>query len=511
MRPWAILAWALLLTGCAHLHQPLGSSHTPLVADQRFHDLQALVTGEQSGEQSVQARFNQELSLYQTDSRYACRHPVYAHYFSRRLKQTTDISQCPDTVPFYVYDRRHGGEVRYIRPDQVAAIHLLFFSNGENLVSRFGHVGLRLLICPAATPADSTPTVQRKACDQNLFEHVTLGYMAQINSLEVSFFKGLTGGYRARLMAFPFMDTYFVNTVLENRNIYSLPLTLDSESISEVVRELSEIQWTYNGRYRFLTNNCATLLQDTLNGMWHDHDADKSLLPDSDYRRPDHLFAAIKASPLAKSASLNSLEQAEAAGFYFPSNQPYYQKALDMLNQYANPISYASLQEYAAAPAQTRMQPWLNDAQFTTALTANARLLEALTLVEEYVLLLTNQQITQETFKLLAKEEIGPQLEQLVDKITDPVERDFLQACYVRPLQEMTRQTRLSDGIPDTTFIDQHYVNDIDCVQSAVKIRVNAKIKAQLAIDNSDSKYLDHLGNQLSVTDNNLKLLERLK
>lgn len=509
LRRYLPVAFVLLLTGCASLNQQQADSvDTPLIADQRFHDLQALVKGDQPDDKTVQARFDKALALYESDPEYACRHPIFAHYFSRRQGQALNTSQCPQSVPFYLYDHRHGGVVRHVRPDQVVAIHLLFFSNSDSIASRFGHVGLRLVICP--TEAPSNATLRREACDQNLFEHVTLGYMAQVNELKTSVYKGLTGGYPAHLMAFPFMDTYYVNTVLEDRNIYSLPLALNAPLIHEVVRELSEIQWSYSGRYRFFTNNCATLLQDTLNETLH-KSADQSPLPGSDYLRPDSLFAAIKASPIGESAHLDSLEKAEAAGFYFPSNRPYYRKALEMLNQHSDSASYASLQDYIAAPAQQRLQPWLDDSRFTNELTRNKRLLNALLLVEEYALLTTDEQITRETIKVLAKKTTKTRLEQLLDTVGNPPQRRFLRGCYLQPLKDIAGETRRSDGIPDNHFINRHYGQAVDCKQPVVREQVNAKIKAHLSSSEDSFSYIDYLGNQLSITQNNLTLLEQLQ
>ena len=508
MRQWGGLLTALLLSACASLPQHSPSSDATLTADQRFHDLQALVDGNPANENAVQARFQQALAQYRADGNYVCRHPVYAHYFARRLGQATDSSGCPESVPFYLYDHRHGGEVRYIRPDQVAAIHVLFFSNGQGIASRFGHVALRLVICPDNAPAD--PPLRQQACARNLFGHITLGYMGRVNELRMNLYKGIAGGYQAHLMGFPFMDTYFTNTVLKDRNVWSLPLDLDRRQIDQVVRELSEIHWSYSGRYRFFTNNCATLLQDALNETLR-QGADQPPLLDADYLRPDHLFRAIKASPIAEAAKLDSLAQAEEGGFYFPSNRPYYLRALTLLNSNADAAPYASLEAYISTPAVERMQHWLDDARLRTALAENPSVREALQLVEEFALMKTDQQLTREMIRVLAQQNSEQVLQQLAAKMTGPADRDFLTQCYLRPLQEVSRERPRPDGIPGSGFIQsQRYDKSMDCDQPARQARISAQIREQLAVDARSKVRIETLSHELSVTYDNLGKVEKL-
>lgn len=324
------------LTGCAGL-----GPVSPPAPDSRFRELARLVgTDPESG-----PGFAAELAAYRADPAYACRRPAFAYYFAHRFGHTLDYRACPATVPFFLLDRDRGGYLVRVAPSRVRRIHIMFATAGDGVASRFGHVSLRLVVCPDVGASD-------QACDENLLQHVVLGYVARVNEFHLSLVKGVLGGYDAHLSGFSFMEAYRANTLLADRDIYSVPLRLTSEQTEQIVRELSEIHWSFRGDYRFFTNNCATLLQDTLAAALAGAAEPEALA--AGYLRPDAFFSALRDSDLVQYDVLNSLTEAERRGYFFRSARPYYQQAFETVRQAPGWSGPDSLQAYLATPARER-------------------------------------------------------------------------------------------------------------------------------------------------------------
>jgi hypothetical protein len=141
------------------------------------------------------------LTDYLLQPDYDCRQPIFADYFKRRYGQTSRADRCQAPVPFILLDRLRGPQPLLLDPARVSDIHLLFGGPGPSLASTFGHVALRLVVCPEE---GST----KEECDSNLQGHLVLGYMAHIDEFELNTWKGLSGSYKAYLFATPFLDVY---------------------------------------------------------------------------------------------------------------------------------------------------------------------------------------------------------------------------------------------------------------------------------------------------------------
>lgn len=427
-----------------------------LQPDQRFRDVSALLRQPASASDDIHAsRYLRELTAFLQNPRYACRFPVYAGYFARRYQHPVDFSACEASVPFYLLSMRKGGEVRHIRPQDISEIHLLFSSQGEALMSSFGHTALRLIVCPQGQRDKKT------ACDRNLREHIVLGFMGRIDELQLNPLKGVFGGYDAHLLGFTFMEIYRTNTLYENRNLYSLPLRLSAVERQQIVRELAEVHWSYRGDYQFFTNNCATLLQDTLQQLVSDYGSDKQLA--GGYIRPDRFFAAARHSALADSQVLDDLRQAERDGYYFPSTIPYYRLALHELNQQRSLAPVKQLDDYPRRSAEQRLLAILRDPQLLTAIQQDERLRDAQLLLEEYVLLLQERELRLMFVRYLAGLDSGRLFQQAAAELQQqPATLAFMKACYQQPLQQMLSRLPRSEGMPGPDFLQQ-YGTSADC------------------------------------------------
>ena len=297
---------------------------------------------------------------------------------------------CPDpdaSVPFLVSDRLHGERILHLHPGRVRAIHFLFAGKGDQAISKFGHVALRLVLAPEEKPP-ATPAAR------NLTEHLVLGFMAHIDTFGLDPLVALKGGYTARLVAIPFMDAYRNYTITEFRELHSLPLDLTAPQREQVVRELSEIQWRKAVPYDFFTRNCATLLQETLSVVLPGY-ADTPEL-NRVRLRPDRLFAAIRNTDLIAPRE-TSPRDAEANGFLFPSTRPYYEKGLPGCRFPPTPTACTTSIITWRVPRKAVSRPLSRTRGFFHRLLSDPHLLEAQLLIEELALMKSERRFLAES------------------------------------------------------------------------------------------------------------------
>lgn len=275
---------------------------------------------------NVNSAYAYHAAAYFTEPEYDCRHPLTARVLESLWELPPRPQPCAATVPFLISGEGGGRQLRMVQPERVAAVHLLFAGESGQSLSRFGHVSLRLVVC-----APERMTVDA-GCDEDLYEHLTLGFRAAVDELDLSVWKGIAGGYSLRLYADPFMSTYDDYTIQEFRSLSSLPMHLNAAERGLLVHALAEVHWAYQNDYRFFTQNCASELSWLLRVVSTVAGASPAWLKD-DNIRPDKLFRQAQSSAAFASERLEDLGQAEKDGFHFPSSAPYYQLALDTLLQ----------------------------------------------------------------------------------------------------------------------------------------------------------------------------------
>src|SRR3546814_2080031 len=81
-------------------------------------------------------------------------------------------------------------------------------------------------------------------------------WSSDVCSSELSW-RGLTGSYPSRLYLLPLQQVVDEYTRVELRGLQSIPLRLDDTEIAGLLERAARVHWSYDGRYRFITNNCA--------------------------------------------------------------------------------------------------------------------------------------------------------------------------------------------------------------------------------------------------------------
>lgn len=379
--------------------------------------------------------FDTALAAWQK-ARGDCAHPLLDRYFRSRFPLVAATSVCPTRVPFLVESMSEGLHPVWIDPRQVRAIHLLYVSSGGGAASRFGHVALRLVVCPDSQSSDAD-------CNTNVLQHLVIGFVAHVDAFEISMMKGLTGYYRAHLFAGRFMDAYQEYAIGEFRDIYSLPLELTRDEREDMVRGLSQIHWQYDGSYTFFGRNCTSLLQRALRALLPAHANDEALAVSR--VRPDHFYRAMRDSTLTDSSRVADLPRAEREGFYFPGVRPYYEKAAALLGQTLN-APYRSPDDYLAlSPAERKAIFDRPDNVFR--LRADPHLAEAGVILEELALVRAERRFISRLAKAVDEQAIAQRAPALRGQLS-PGQQEVLDRCLLGPLQTALQPVLRREGIP---------------------------------------------------------------
>ena len=411
----------------SHSEQPL------LHADDKFTHFKQMVLGSQSAPASPYAQALTDL-IFQPD--FNCRQPLYFKYFQHRYQ--TNTSPCATPVPFLLLNRHEGTKAIWLPPQRVSSIHLVFAGQGPNMASRFGHVALRLVVCPEGKSS-------KEACDSNLFEHIILGFAAHIDEFELNTFKALSGDYKAYLFATPFMDAYRNYAISEFREITSIPLALNDSQRQLLVRQLSEIHWRYSGDYNFFTRNCSTLLQQALRTLIPQFGQHPGLA--DDYMRPDYFFAAIQKTSMVDGDKLTSLEQAEQQGFFFSSTKPFYDQALQVVMAAMGSPSFSDIDSYLHRLPSQRLNEIFMNQGYVEILSSDPYHLEAQLLLEELALVRSERLLMAKGSLYFQSLDINAEFDQQQSTLDNKQWRLFTD-CFLRPIQQISQPIPRLQAIP---------------------------------------------------------------
>jgi len=418
-------------------------AHSPdraFLPDAEFNNLHDVVIGEN---RHLEQTYAAVLAGYLTQPDFGCQQPLYLRYFQRRYGAGPGANQCRAEVPFSVLTRYDGAGNVWLDPKRVKSIHLLFAGKSQSMASRFGHLALRLVVCPEGKTSAAE-------CDANLFEHLVLGFQAHIDELSLNTLKALNGDYKAYLFANRFMDVYQEYAIGEFREVYSVPLRLDDAQRELMVRELADIHWSYAGSYNFFTRNCATMLQNALRVSWPEFAASGKL--SSGFLRPDSFFEAIKRSPLTDSARLASLEDAEREGYFFSSTREFYQRALTEVRAQMKAPAFSDIESYLQINPVKRRADREEDTQFFARLAADRHLREAQIMLEEYALLRGERLLMIEGAKYFEQQDFLSRSDSIHAQL-DAEHAKVFDDCLLTPFKQHTNPILRLSGIPDKSDI----------------------------------------------------------
>ena len=275
------------------------------------------------------------LEYFLLDPAYACRRPALYRYFAAHFGSEPLQAECAaDLVYLQLGADANLPPMLQVDPDQVYAVEYLFAEGNERLMSRWGHSMLRLVICAPGR-------VRGPDCRFDLQYHQVLSFRAFVDDVQISTWRGLTGSYPSRLYVLPLEQVVEEYTRVELRGLQSIPLQLDPAEIAALLERAARLHWSYDGRYYFLSNNCAVetfkLLHDGVPRLAGERLASIT---------PTGLLRRLRRAGIADSKVLEDRDEALRLGYRFEALSARYQAMFEVARQ-------------ALQLPQTKVQDWL--------------------------------------------------------------------------------------------------------------------------------------------------------
>jgi hypothetical protein len=282
------------------------------------------------------------------DSEFACRRPALAQWYQAHFGTPPSLPQpqCATTLPLLQAESEEGAaSLLQLDPARVYAVDYLFAEGSAQPMSRWGHSMLRLVICrPGRAPGPD--------CRLDLEYHRVLSFRAFVGDVQISNWRGLTGGYPSRLFVLPLQQVVDEYTKVELRGLQSLPLQLSPGEIASLLERTAQVHWSYDGRYYFVSNNCAVETAKLLQaGVPRLGEAGLAQLSPRGLRR------RLSQLHVLDEQVLSDRNAAQAQGYYFASARDHYQQLFGVAAaQLALPAR--DVRGWLKLPAQQRA-PWL--------------------------------------------------------------------------------------------------------------------------------------------------------
>ena len=240
------------------------------------------------------------------DPSYGCRRPALHRHFAMHFRMPVTTEACAPGLPFLDVDAEAGeASLLALDPSRIYAVDYLLAEGNTQAMSRWGHSMLRLVICaPGRAPGPD--------CRLDLAHHRVLSFRAFVGDVQISGWRGLTGSYPSRLFLLPLDQVIEEYTRVELRGLQSIPLQLDQREIASLVERAAQLHWSYDGRYYFISNNCAVetwkLLHDSVPRLAREPLASIT---------PTGLLKKLERRGIADTRVLDDAGQARRLGYYF--------------------------------------------------------------------------------------------------------------------------------------------------------------------------------------------------
>lgn len=294
------------------------------------------------------------MEYFLLDPSYACRRPALFRYYQEHFGWAPPAQDtCASTYAFLNAGNDFAKTpLGHVDPERVYEIDYLLAEANQNLVSRWGHSMLRLVICAPGRPRGPD-------CRLDLDQHLVLSYRAFVGDVQLSSWDGLVGKYPSRLFVLPLAQVIDEYTKTELRGLASVPLKLTRQEINDTVEHAAEMHWSYDGNYFFISNNCAVESLKLLRSG-----SANPQLTGLDNITPNGLLEVLSARGLADTSVLDDKRRALRLGYHFDSFRERYQAMFDLLRKHL-PIKQTQVEDWLSLSAEERRQ-WFGQADLRT-------------------------------------------------------------------------------------------------------------------------------------------------
>ncbi|KAF1697800.1 DUF4105 domain-containing protein [Pseudoxanthomonas koreensis] len=256
------------------------------------------------------------LEHYLLDPDYRCRRPALQAWFDARFGVAVDADAAAACAPGLQFVRdavREFGEPATLDPERIFEIDYLLAEGNQQPMSRWGHSMLRIVVCAPGRPRGPD-------CRLDLQHHLVLSFRAFVGDVQISSWRGLTGSYPSRLFALPLGQVVDEYTKVELRGLRSVPLALERGEIEALATRAAQLHWSYDGRYLFISNNCAVETWKLL----HDAVPRLAALPLASIT-PNGLLRRLRAAGATNESRIPGDVAAQARlGYYFEAADAHY-------------------------------------------------------------------------------------------------------------------------------------------------------------------------------------------
>lgn len=306
------------------------------------------------------------LEYFLLDPEYGCRRPALKTFFRQHFGwEPSHTADCANALPYMNASLdANQPALGWLDPARIYQVHYLLAEPDQTWASRWGHSMLRLVICAPGRPLSPD-------CMLDLEHHLVLSYRAFVDDVQLSSLDGLTGVYPSRLFILPLNQVLDEYTKTEMRSLSSVPLNMTREEQIGLATQAASQHWSYDGKYYFVSNNCAVETLKLLRSG-----SDHHQLRDLDSYTPTGLLQILEARGLANYAPLINRDEALRQGYYFASYRNRYEQMFAVVRANLN-VPQKSIDDWLALSADQR-QVWLPQ--------ANQRAAAALLLLEQAAL-----------------------------------------------------------------------------------------------------------------------------
>ena len=264
--------------------------------------------------------FAVNLEYFAMDPEFACRRPAVHAFYSKHFGAdpfSNRTCRAQSTITLTTGEVGSGRALTAdINPERVYEVHALFAGKGPQMMSRWGHSLYRVVVC---APERAVPGPE---CLNDVAYHVALSFRASVSDAAISYWKGITGKYPSLLFAQPFLGVIEEYNKGEFRELVSLPLKLTQDEKSFFIYRTLEAFWEYGGRYKFITNNCATEALNFLKGT-----LGETRISSKHPRSPLGLHEVLQKAGIVDTSVIWDRHSAVEKGYYYASKKPEIERA----------------------------------------------------------------------------------------------------------------------------------------------------------------------------------------
>lgn len=281
--------------------------------------------------------FAVNMEYFVTDPEFQCRKPTMYRFLKTYFRQAPfaerDCSGFLKIVnPSFLTLNR---SIVSIDASRLYQVHYLLASRGSSISSKFGHSMFRLVMCAPSRK------VVGPDCLEDIQYHLALSFRAFVNTPEISNLAGLAGSYPSRLFFVPFSQVVEEYTKDDLRDLESYPLNFRAKERQQFLERSIEMHWEYNGKYYFVSNNCAVESMNLIRSS-----SLRSSLMDEVIVTPYGLKDKLVNARILQEDVLEDRDLAAKKGYLFVSHREFLEKALDGIFNATGESAAESLDEW---------------------------------------------------------------------------------------------------------------------------------------------------------------------